>query len=141
MFDQILQLVKEHIGNNPQISAGIPADQQEAVHKEIASQVTNGLKNQASTQGGAGGLLSMIQSGMTSGSPVVSAIEGGLVGTLGSKFGLSPTVTGAIAASLPGLLQKFVHKANDPNDKSINKDDITQSLSNVTGGLGNLFNK
>ena len=141
MFDQILQLVKEHMGNNPQISAGIPADQQEAVHKEIASQVTTGLKNQAPTQGGSGGLLSMIQSGMTSGSPVVSAIEGGLVGTLGNKFGLSPAVTGAIAAALPGLLQKFVHKANDPNDTSINKDDITQSLSNATGGLGNLFNK
>ena len=29
---------------------------------------------------------------------------------LASKFGLPPSVTGAIAASLPGLLQKFSNK-------------------------------
>lgn len=27
MFDQILQLVKEHLNNNPQITSAIPADQ------------------------------------------------------------------------------------------------------------------
>jgi len=141
MFDQILQLVKEHMGSDPQISSTIPADQHDAVHNEIASHVTNGLKSQATTQGGAGGLLSMLQAGMASGSPVVSAIEGGLVGSLGSKFGLSPMVTGAIAAALPGLLQKFAHKANDPSDSSISKDTITKSLSGSTGGgFGNLLN-
>ena len=88
MFDQILQLVKEHLGNNPQVASAIPADQADAVHNEIASHITNGLKTQASTQGGAGGLLSMLEGGLTSGNPVTSAIEGGLVSSLGSKFGL-----------------------------------------------------
>jgi|SRR3954463_3114915 hypothetical protein len=142
MFDQILQLVKEHMGSNPQVSSAIPGDQQDAVHQEIAGHITNGLKSQATAQGGAGGLLSMLQSGMASGSPVVSAIEGGLVGSLASKFGLPPMVTGAIAGALPGLLQKFAHRANDPNDNSINKDAITQSLSDNSGtGFGNLFNR
>ena len=50
MFDQILDLVKEHMGNNPQISSAIPADKQEAVNNEIASHVTNGLQNQAAGQ-------------------------------------------------------------------------------------------
>jgi hypothetical protein len=50
-------------------------------------------------------------------------------------------VTGAIAAALPGLLQKFAHKANDPNDSSISKDTVTKSLSNTgRSGLGNLLN-
>ena len=129
MFDEILKMVKEQLGNNPQISSAIPADQQDAVHKEVAGHVTDQLKNQAALEGGAGGLLAKLQSTLTSGSPVVSAIEGGLVGTLGSKFGLSPMVTGAIAGALPGLLQKFVHKANDPNDSSITKESIDQSLS------------
>src|SRR3954467_9892875 len=135
MFDQILQLVKEHMGNNPQVTSAIPSDQQDAVHNEIAGHITNGLKSQTTAQGGAGGLLSMLQSGMASGSPVITAIEGGLVGSLSSKFGLSPMVSGAIAASLPGLLQKFAHKANDPNDSSISKDTITKSLSEH-GGSG-----
>jgi hypothetical protein len=68
---------------------------------------------------------------------VSSAIEGGLVATLGSKFGLPPAATGAIAAALPGLLQKFAHKANDPNDASITPDSITKSISG--GGLGSIF--
>ncbi len=142
MFDQILQLVKEHIGSNPQVSAAIPADKRDAVHNEIANNITNGLKSHASGQGGVGGLLSMLKGGMSSGNSVTSAIEGGLAGSLGSKFGLPPMATGAIAAALPGLLQKFAHKAEDPNDNSITTDSITQSLSDkVGGGLGNLFNR
>ena len=129
MFDEILKMVKDHLGNNPQVSSAIPADQQDAVHEEIAGHVTEQLKQQAAAEGGAGGLLAKLQSSLTSGSPVVSAIEGGLVGSLGSRFGLSPLVTGAIAGALPGLLQKFVHKANDPNDSSITKESIDQSLS------------
>jgi uncharacterized protein YidB (DUF937 family) len=142
MFDQILDLVKQHVGSNPQLSSSIPADRADDVHQEIASHITNGLGSQASTQGGAGGLLSMLQGGMSSGNPLTSAIEGGLVSSLGSKFGLPPMATGAIAAALPGLLQKFAHKANDPNDSSITPESITKSLSNSGGGgLGSLFGK
>ncbi len=142
MFDQILDLVKQHMGSNSQMSSAIPAGQADEVHNEIASHITNGLASQASAQGGVGGLLSMLQGGMSSGSPVTSAIEGGLVSSLGSKFGLQPMVTGAISSALPGLLQKFAHKANDPNDSSITPDSITKSLSNSGGGmLGSLFNR
>ena len=65
---------------------------------------------------------------------LVNAIEGGLASSLGSKFGLPPMATGAIAAALPGLLQKFAHKASDPNDPSITPDSITKHLS----GLGDI---
>jgi hypothetical protein len=132
MFDEILKMVKDHLGNNQEVSSAIPADQQDAVHHEIATQMTNELKNQATAQGGAGGLLSMLQNSLTSGSPVVHAIEGGLVGGLLGKFGLSPAIAGAITAALPGLLQKFVNKANDPNDTSITKESIDQSLATAT---------
>ena len=134
MFDQILDLVKGQLGSNPQASAGIPAGQTDAVHHEIATQLTNGLASQSAAQGGIGGLLSMLQGGLTSGSPVTSAIEGGLVSSLASKFGLPPAATGAIAAALPALLQKFAHKANDPNDQSITMDSLTKSISGLGGG-------
>lgn len=129
MFDQILELVKEHLGNNEQLSSALPADQQDAVHNEIAGHITNGLKTQATTLGGAGGLLSMLQGAVASGSPITSAIEGGLVNSLASRFGLPPVITGAIAGALPGILQKFAQKANDPNDTSITADKISKSLS------------
>jgi len=145
MFDEILKMVKDHLGNNQEVSS-LPAEQQEAVHNEVATQMTDALKKQASAQGGAGGLLSMLQDSLTSGSPVVHAIEGGLVGGLLGKFGLSPTIAGAVTAALPGLLQKFVHKANDPNDTSITKESIDRSLTTTTAatntatipGVGNL---
>ena len=140
MFDQILDLVKNQLGNNPQISSAIPADKADEVHREVASHITTGLANQASAQGGIGGLLSMLQGGASSGNPVTSAIEGGIASSIGSKFGLPPAVTGAISAALPGLLQKFAHKANDPNDSSITPDSITSALSKFgAGGLGYLF--
>jgi uncharacterized protein YidB (DUF937 family) len=143
MFDQILNLVKEHLGGNQQVASAIPPGQEDAVHNEIANHVTQGLASQAAVQGGVGGLLSKLQNSVSSGGPVTSAIEGGLVSSLASKFGLSPMVTGAIAGMLPGLLQKFAHKANDPNDNSVTPDSITKSLGNISGGggLGSLFGR
>ncbi len=142
MFDEILNLVKEHLGSNPQIANSIPAGQEDAVHQEIANHINNGLQQGASTSGGVGGLLSQLSGGLTSGSPITNAIEGGLASSLGSKFGLPPMATGAIAAALPGLLQKFAHKANDPNDSSITMDGLTKSFGgggNTSGGLGSMF--
>ena len=136
MFDQILQLVKEHFGNNAQVSATIPPQKADAVHHEIANSVVTGLQNQAAQNGGGGNLLSMLTNGVSSGSPITSAIEGGLVGSLANKFGLPPAATGAIAAALPGLLQKFVHKTNDPNDQSLTPQCVSSALS---GGLGSIF--
>ncbi|WP_462265023.1 DUF937 domain-containing protein [Mucilaginibacter sp.] len=144
MFDQILEMVKDHIGGNPQVANAIPQGQHDDINQEIASHVNNGLQTQAAAQGGAGGLLSQLSGSLQSGNPVVNAIQGGLVATLGSKFGLPPAATGAIAAALPGLLQKFAHKANDPNDDSITPDSINSSFSGNSGGgigdmLGGLF--
>lgn len=140
MFDQVLDLVKQHLGNDPQVAAAIPAGQADAVHKEIASQVTNGLSQHANSQGGIGGLLSMLQGGLASNSPITSGIEGGLVGSLGSKFGLSPAISGVIAAALPGILQRLAQKTNDPNDQSITPDSFSKSLSGLGGNvLGGLF--
>ena len=139
MFDQILDLVREHIGGNPQVASTIPADQTEAVNREVATHINEGLKTGAATQGGIGGLLSQLSGSLTSGSPITSAIEGGLLGSLGSKFGLPSAATGAIAAALPGLLNKFAHKANDPNDNSITMDGLNKSLGGNLGGLGSMF--
>jgi len=47
---------------------------------------------------------------MAAGGTVTNAIEGGLVGSLASKFGLSPMITGAIAGALPGIIQKYIQQ-------------------------------
>jgi hypothetical protein len=110
MFDQILQLVKEHLDNNPQLTQNIPNEQADAIHREIATHINNGLQNQPAATASAGGLLSQFENSLNSGNLLTSSISGGLIGSLGSKFGLSPAITGAIAASLPGLLQRFARR-------------------------------
>lgn len=110
MFEQILNMVKDHIGNDPQLSAAIPADQQEAVHNEIATHLANSIPAGTDPNaGGLGGLLSSIEGGLQGGG-IANMIEGGLVSTLASKFGLPPEVTGAVSAALPGLIAKFTQK-------------------------------
>lgn len=144
MFDQILNLVKEQIGNHQEAASAIPADKADDVHKEIATHIGQGLKGHASSQDGVGGMLSALSGGGSSGNPLSGAIEGGLVSSLGSKFGLPPAATGAIASALPGILQKFAQKANDPNDHSITADSITKGLGGgggLAGGLGNILGK
>ena len=139
MFDQIEKIVKEHLESHPEVANAIPDDQKQEVHQTIANQITQTLAAQAPQQGGVGGLLSKLQSGIASGGPIASAIEGGITGTLANKFGLPPSVTGAIAGALPGILQKFANKAKDPNDNSVTEDSISNTLSKLGSGLGNLF--
>ena len=110
MFDEILQMVKEHMGNNPAVASTIPSDQADAVHTEIANHINNSIQNPAATQAASGGILSEIENSLKSGSLASTAITGGLVNSLASKFGLPPAVTGAIAASIPTLLQKYLNK-------------------------------
>jgi hypothetical protein len=114
MFDQILQLVKESLDNHPSVTENMPKEQADALHKEIATHITNGLQSQSETQGAGGGILSQFENSLSSGNILTSALSGGLVGSLASKFGLSPAITGAIAASLPGLMQKYMHKNSEP---------------------------
>ena len=136
MFDQILQLVKEHIGNDPQVAAHIPAEQADAVHQEIATHLTEGIQNQAAGQGeGGGGLLSMLSGSLASGNLLTNSIAGGLVGSLAGKFGLGSAATGAIAAALPGLLQKFLNRNSDPQNPSPSSDGLLNSIPGL-GGSG-----
>ena len=119
MFDEILNLVKEHLGNNPEIASAIPAEHTDAVHNEIATHLANNLSNQpAAESGGFGGLLSKLESNVASGGTATNAIEGGLVSSLAAKFGLPPSVTGAIAGALPGLLQKYMANKMHGNNPS-----------------------
>jgi hypothetical protein len=110
MFDQILQLVKEHLNSNPELTGNMTAEQADQVHREIATHITNGLQAQTPAADTGAGILSQLENNLASGSIPTSAISGALIGSLASKFGMSPLITGAIAAALPGLMQKFMQR-------------------------------
>jgi hypothetical protein len=121
MFDEILKAVKDHFAENPELAASVPPEQHDALHNELATHIANNLPgqetapaNQESSFGSMSGMLGKLEEQITSGNPIVNAIGGGLVGSLASKFGMGSAVSGAIAASLPALLQKFAAKPAAP---------------------------
>ncbi len=114
MFDEILNTVREHIGGIPEVQQHVPAEKQEDLHREIATQVDSHLSPQAATGSEGGGMFSGLSGMLSNGGTLTNLMEGGLIGSLTSKFGLSPAVSGAIAASLPGLIQKFLNRKGSP---------------------------
>ena len=106
MFDKILEMVKAHFGDNPALN-NLTTDQQDAIHNEIATHINNTANSEQPVQSSGGGILNSLENAIASGGTATSAIEGSLVSSLASKFGLPPSITGAISGALPGLLQKF----------------------------------
>jgi hypothetical protein len=132
MFDKILELVKDHFEDNPEIGPKLTDDQKNAVAIEVATHLTTGLTNHEVLPGGTGGILSMLENAGSTNNPLTNAIESGLINSLTCRFGLSPSITGAIAGALPGLLEKFALKVKDPDDENITTKDITKPISDKT---------
>ena len=133
MYTQILNLVKDQLDNNPLVLDEIPANEANAIHREVAEHITDGLKLQVTSPSGAGDLLANLSDGLDPGNATVSSIQAGLATSLNDKFGLSPTAIAAITDAIPGLLQKFADKAADPADESISAHDVMKSISGDQG--------
>ena len=111
MFDDILALVKEHMGSTP----GATPEQTDAMHHEVATHIHDELQNQATAPAETGGgILSQLESNLGGGNVLTGAVAGGLISSLAGKFGLPSAITGAIAGALPGLVQKFMQHQSAP---------------------------
>lgn len=133
MFENLLNLVKEHAGESIINNPAIPNERNdEAVHAASTS-IFDGLKH-AISSGNIGDLTSLFNGGggNVSSSPVTQGIQSNFIQTLMSKFGLNQSQATSTAGSLiPNVLQKLVHKTNDSNDSSF---DISSILGSLTGG-------
>lgn len=135
MLENLTELVKQYAGdaiiNNP----AIPNEKNDEAIAGASSSIMDGLKN-AVSGGNLGALTGMFSGGgeNIANSAIGQNIQAGFVENLMQKFGLDQSKAGGIAASLiPAVLEKFVNKTNDPNDKSFDLQDI---ISNVSGGGG-----
>ena len=132
MFENLLDLVKQNAGdaiiNNP----AIPNEHNDEAVSMASNSIVDGLKG-ALAGGGINDVLHMFShSDNAAASPVSQNIQGNFIQSLMSRFGIDQSQAGNIASSLiPMVLQKFVHKTNDPNDSSF---DIQSIVSNLTGG-------
>ncbi len=135
MFDEILSLVKDHAAELLSADATIPAEQQEQASHEASQSILETLKEKVG-QGKLTELTGLIGGNTGSDSPVTAAATDNLVVRLTEKLGLSPEQATAVASSIiPEIMAKFVQKANDPEDKSI---DLKSMIGQVMGGSFNL---
>lgn len=142
MFETLMNLVKQHAGqaviNNP----AIPNDQNDSVLQTVTGSIMNGLGQQAQG-GGLGSLLGMItgQGGSVDNHPATQGVQQNVQQDLMSKLGISPQVAMSIAGTLvPIVMSKLMHKANDPNDSSIDAGSLMSALGGGQGGgLGGML--
>lgn len=139
MFDNLLNLVKEHAGdaiiNNP----AIPNEKNDDAISHSTTSMMNTLKQQAAS-GKLDGIMDMFKQsgGASAGNPVMSAMNNNMVSDLMGKFGIDKNQAGQIASTIiPQVMNKVVSKTNDPNDSSFTMDGIMSSIGGVDG-LGNM---
>ena len=138
MIDQLTDLVKQYAGDAIISNPAIPDERNDEAIGEASQSIFGGLKN-AISNGNLSEVTNMFNSGQSAiNSPVTQNIQGDFVKNLMHKFGLDNGKATQIAGALiPIVIQKFVHKTNDPNDKSF---DLTSILGSLTGNAGGGLN-
>jgi uncharacterized protein YidB (DUF937 family) len=132
MLENLINLVKEQAGDPIVNNPAIPNEKNGEAVQEASHSIVSGL--QQALQGGNLQDVMHLFSGNTAvaDNPVTQNIQGGFVQNLMHKFGLDAAQAGSIASNLiPGVLQKLVHKTNDPNDSSF---DLQGILNGLSGG-------
>ncbi|GAB3786660.1 hypothetical protein GCM10028818_50260 [Spirosoma horti] len=134
MLETLMNLVQQQSGqaviNNP----AIPNSQNDSVMQTVAGSIMSGLGQQAQG-GGLGGLLVMLTGqGNVNDHPVTQGVQQNVQQDLMSKLGISPQVAMSIAtAVVPMVLSKLMHKANDPNDSSVDGNVIMGAATGKQG--------
>lgn len=133
MIDQLIKLVQQNAGDDIVHNPAIPDQYNDEAVKEVGREINEGLEREARS-GDIQNMMSMFK-GNTSGgltnNPMVRSIISNATGKLAAKFGLPPEKANQIAASLiPKVLNQFINKTNDPNDREFDLQDV---LKNLTG--------
>jgi len=147
MLDQLIKLVEQNAGDAIVKNKAIPDQFNNAAIKDVAEKILGGLQGQVS-QGNMQQVASMFtggKAGALANNPMVTQIVSNIAASLGSKFGVSPQVAQSIAGALiPQVMNQFVNKTNDPNDRDFDLQDMMRGFSgnsnlNVTDILGQVM--
>jgi CxxC motif-containing protein (DUF1111 family) len=132
MIDQLIKLVEQNAGEAIIKNKAIPNQFNNAAIQDVAEQIFSGLKGQVS-QGNMQQVASMFNGGNVSSlanNPMVTQIISNIAADFGSKFGVSPQVAQSIASGLiPQVLNQFINKTNDPNDRDFDLQDMMRGFS------------
>jgi hypothetical protein len=132
MLENLKQLVKENAQNAIVDNGEIPNEQNDAAIDAASGSIFDTLKQQL-TSGNLNSLADVFKGGNVQDSAVVREASSSFIDKLGS-MGINLDSAKGIAASLiPGIMDKFVNKTNDPNDNSFDLGDILSKVSGPDG--------
>ena len=146
MIDQLIKLVQQNADESIVRNNAIPNQFNNAAIEEVARQIFDGMQGQVSS-GNMQQVASMFKGGDMSSlanNPMVGQIISNIAANFASKFGVSPQTARTIAMSLiPSVMNQFVNKTNDPNDRDFDLQDMLRGfsgnnkldLNDVLGGL------
>jgi hypothetical protein len=148
MIDQLIKLVQQNADESIVKNNALPNQFNNAAIEEVARQMFDGMQSQVTSGnaqqftsmfGGGGNMSSMVNN------PMVAQIISNIAGNFASKFGVSPQTASSIAMSLiPQVMNQFVNKTNDPNDRDFDLQDMLRGFTgnnqSSQGGLGSLGN-
>ena len=138
MYQELMKIIQnasqDVIASNPEI----PAGQEDAVMAEAGNSVVSTLQNMMAN-GQANQVLNFFGSkgNNLQGNPVTNAISGTFINNISRRLGINPQIAGAIAAvAIPLILKRFLSKTNNPQDNSLDIQDIFNTISgNKTSGI------
>lgn len=144
MLENLNQLVKENAQQAIINNSEVPDEQNEAAVSAASGSIMEALQSQVSS-GNLSNLIAAFKGGDVQHSAVAQEASSGFIDKL-AGMGINLESAKGIAASLiPGLMDKFVNRTNDPNDSSFNIQDIVSKISGPDGkfqlsDLTDLFN-
>jgi hypothetical protein len=138
MLEQLFNLVKEQAGSSIIDNPDIPNERNDEAVADVTANISGGLQ-QALAGGQFNDVLSLLggKGGDLQNNPLANQLSGNAIESLMNKFNLNQGQAGSIVSNLlPGVLQKFISKTNDPGDNSFDLQGIFSSLTGgKTGGL------
>jgi hypothetical protein len=141
MFDNLLNLVKEHAGDAIVNNPAIPNEKNDEAISSTTNSIIDTLKGQL-TSGNLTAITDMFKGGNVNASSVASSVQSNVATDLMKKFGIDNAQASNIASSLiPKVMESFTKKTNDPNDSSFDLSSIMSSLGggSAAGGIGGML--
>ncbi|MEO8085651.1 MAG: DUF937 domain-containing protein [Bacteroidota bacterium] len=141
MFDELINLVKEHSGNAIINNTDVPNEKNDAVIHTTAGGIMDHLKNLAGS-GSLQSITDLLKGGNLAGNKEVTEMSHNIAKSISEKFGIDLSKSEGIVKNLiPTVMGSLSKKTHDPNDNSFTMDGILKSLTGGSGSLGSIMDK
>jgi len=142
MFDDLLQVVKEHASGILGSNSEIPQEQHEDIMNTASSGIMDHLKG-LMAGGGIDKIKEMFSSGDVANHPDVASMTSNIAGQIAEKFGISQEqATETVSKIVPNVMSSVAEKTNSGEAGGFNIQSMLGSLGGgASEGLGNVMNK